>query len=163
MMDASSDREQFTITPEPIDGADSRAALEQYVGELARLFPAGFDPGRAAPPEPGDFAPPRGYFLLVRDARGEVRGCGAVRVAEGGFAEIRRMWISPALRGQGAGRALLADLELHACKLGCEVVRLDTAAELQAARSLYASAGYAEIPAYNDNEYARYWFEKSLV
>lgn len=163
MKDATPGGGQFTIVPEPIDGADSRAALDQYIAELAQLFPTGFDPGRAAPPDPGDFTPPRGCFLLVRDARGEVRGCGAVRVAEGGFAEIRRMWISPVLRGQGAGRALLADLELHAGKLGCEVVRLDTAAELHTARSLYVSAGYAEIPAYNDNEYARHWFEKSLI
>ncbi|MCA1186794.1 GNAT family N-acetyltransferase [Saccharopolyspora sp. 6T] len=162
MMDATPDSGRFTIAAESIAGADATAALEQYVAELAQVFPAGFDPGRAAPPEPGDFAPPRGRFLLVRDAAGAVRGCGAVRVLEPGIAEIRRMWISPVLRGRGAGRALLAELERSAAELGCGVVRLDTAAELHAARALYGSAGYAEIPAYNDNEYARHWFEKVL-
>ncbi|MFR9729636.1 GNAT family N-acetyltransferase [Saccharopolyspora sp. MS10] len=162
MAQASPDSGQFTIVPEPITGADAAVVLERYVAELAELFPAGFDPRRAAPPEPGDFSPPRGYFLLVRDGSGSAAGCGAVRVLEPGIAEIRRMWISPVLRGQGAGRALLGDLELHARKLGCSAVRLDTAGELGAARALYGSAGYAEIPAYNDNEYARHWFEKVL-
>lgn len=151
----------FTIAPEPIEDAAAREALQHYVDELRELFPTGFDPGRAAPPAPGDFDPPRGRFLLVRDEQGRVRGCGAVR-AEEDFAEIRRMWISPLLRGRGAGKALLAELERCARELGREVVRLDTAAELTAARGLYAAAGYREIPAYNDNEYARHWFEKAL-
>ncbi len=149
------------IAPEPIDSADAKAALRRYVEELRQRFPAGFEPDRAAPPAPGDFDPPHGFFLLVRDADGQVSGCGAVR-AEDGIAEIRRMWISPALRGCGAGRRLLRELERHAGDLGCRIVRLDTAAELNEARGLYASAGYAEIPAYNDNEYARHWFEKAL-
>lgn len=151
----------FRITPEPIDSAAAQEALQQYVDELRELFPAGFDPGRAAPPAPGDFDPPRGCFLLLRDEHGQVRGCGAVR-AEEDFAEIRRMWISPQLRGRGAGKALLAELERRARELDRAVVRLDTAAELTAAKGLYAAAGYREIPAYNDNEYARHWFEKEL-
>lgn len=161
MQDASTEQRAWSITPEPIDGADAAVALQCYVDELRERFPAGFDPGRAAPPAPGDFDPPRGCFLLVRDGDGRVSGCGAVR-AEHGIAEIRRMWISPALRGLGAGRRLLRELEQRARDLGCRTVRLDTAAELNEARGLYSSAGYAEIPAYNDNEYARHWFEKAL-
>ncbi len=30
------------------------------------------------------------------------------------------------------------------------------------ARALYASAGYREIPAYNDNPDAAHWYEKAL-
>ncbi|MDA3628016.1 GNAT family N-acetyltransferase [Saccharopolyspora oryzae] len=151
----------FTIELEPIDSPDAQQALGEYVAELDRRFPSGFDTSRAAPPAKSDFVPPAGAFLVVR-VDGRVLGCGAVRTEPDGVGEIRRMWISPELRGRGAGRALLAELEEQARQLGCDRVRLDTAAELREARALYDSAGYREIPAYNDNEYARHWYEKAL-
>lgn len=151
----------FAIEPEPIGSELSRSVLQQYSDELAERFTGGFDTGRAAPPDPGDFDPPRGVFLLVR-SDSELAGCGALRTQSDGVGEIRRMWIAPVLRGRGAGRALLAELERHARRLGFRAVRLDTATELHEAKALYRSAGYAEIPAYNDNAYAGHWFEKQL-
>lgn len=32
----------------------------------------------------------------------------------------------------------------------------------KAAPALYDSAGYREIPAYNDNQYAEHWFDKPV-
>ncbi|WP_235877480.1 GNAT family N-acetyltransferase [Saccharopolyspora karakumensis] len=153
--------EELTIGPEPFTSPDAQSALAQYVAELAERFPDGFDSGRGVPPAEDDFTPPKGVFLLVRFA-GEAMGCGGLRTGPDGTAEIKRMWISPALRGTGAGRALLTGLEDHARRMGCARVRLDTAAELGEARALYAKAGYVEIPAYNDNPYATHWFEKIL-
>ena len=153
--------ENLTIRPEPFESSDAQRALAQYVAELAERFPEGFDPGRGAPPAEDDFAPPRGVFLLVRFA-GEAMGCGGLRTEPDGTGEIKRMWISPALRGKGAGRALLTSLEDHARRMGCTRVRLDTAAELGEAQAMYAKAGYVSIPAYNDNPYAAHWFEKTL-
>ncbi len=155
-------RADFTIDPEPIDSPDAERALTCYVAELDERFQGGFDTSRAAPPAKTDFAPPAGVFLIVR-AGEAVLGCGALRTEPDGASEIRRMWISPALRGRGAGRALLWELEAHARRFGCDRIRLDTAAELHEARALYASAGYQEIPAYNDNDYAAHWFEKRLA
>lgn len=151
----------FSIEPEPVDSAEAQWALERYVAELNERFPGGFDTSRAAPPRAEDFVPPAGIFLLVR-AGDETAGCGALRTESGGVAEIRRMWIAPRVRGSGAGRRLLAALEAHARAYGCSRIRLDTAAELAEARALYVSAGYVEVPAYNDNPYARHWFEKDI-
>ncbi|MCI2416588.1 GNAT family N-acetyltransferase [Saccharopolyspora sp. K220] len=151
----------FTIEAEPIDSPAAQYALGEYVAELGRRFPEGFDTSRAAPPAKGDFTPPVGEFLVVR-VDGQVLGCGALRTEPGGIGEIRRMWIAPELRGKGAGRALLAALEERARQHGCALVRLDTAAELHEARALYASSGYREVPAYNDNQYAKHWFEKTM-
>lgn len=151
----------FTIAPEPIDSPAAAEALEHYAAELNGRFPIGFDTGKAAPPDPHDFVPPNGVFLVVRSA-GEPAGCGALRTADPGIGEIRRMWISPALRGFGAGRALLGELERQARTRGFRALRLDTAAELHEAKALYCSAGYVEISAYNDNPYAKHWFEKTI-
>lgn len=46
--------------------------------------------------------------------------------------------------------------------MGNHTVRLDTNSVLQEAIALYASSGYREIGRYNDNPYARHWFEKTL-
>lgn len=158
----TSSHESFEIRRADFDSDDARYAIRSYTEELVERFPAGFDTGKAAAPEPGDFSPPHGGFLLLR-AGGHVRGCGAVRTDGPGVAEIRRMWVHPEMRGRGAGRALLDALEELAIDLGHERIRLDTAAELTEAGALYRSAGYVEIPAYNDNPYAAHWFEKLLT
>ena len=41
-------------------------------------------------------------------------------------------------------------------------LRLDTNRTLLEARALYARNGYVEIPRYNENPYADYWYEKRL-
>ena len=66
-------------------------------------------------------------------------------------------------RGTGLGRRLLARLEQNAREQGSTVVRLDTNAALTEAIALYRSAGYREVPAFNDEVYADLWFEKRLT
>ena len=151
------------ITPEPSDSAVAGVLLERYYDELAARFPDGpgvFDLARIAA-RAEEFSPPHGVFLVAR-RDGRAVGCGAVRTLDADHAEIKRMWIDPAVRGLGIGRGLLSALETAAGQLGCHAVRLDTAAYLTEALPLYQSAGYVEIPAYNDNPYAAHWFEKRV-
>lgn len=151
------------ITPEPSDSDHVAALLNRYFGELAARFPGGpdgFDLTRIAAPAT-DFSPPHGMFLVAR-LDGKSVGCGAVRALDAGSAEIKRMWVDPAARGLGIGRSLLRALESAAAELGCRTVRLDTAAYLTEALPLYRSAGYSDIPAYNDNPYSAHWLEKRL-
>ena len=42
-------------------------------------------------------------------------------------------------------------------------MRLETNQRLTEAIQLYRSAGYTEIPAFNDEPYAHHWFEKRLT
>jgi GNAT superfamily N-acetyltransferase len=149
------------VRHEAADSALARRLLERYRGELAERFPGGFDLGRTVSAEPTELTPPAGVFCVLL-VDGEPRGCGGVKLISPGAAELKRMWVDPAVRGRGAGRRLLAALETEASALGAEEVRLDTSAHLTEAIALYRSAGYEEIPAYNDNPYAAHWFRKAL-
>jgi ribosomal protein S18 acetylase RimI-like enzyme len=72
------------------------------------------------------------------------------------------MWVAPAARGLGLGRRLLRELERLARETGARTIRLDTNRVLNEAIRLYRSAGYQEVPRFNDEPYAHHWFEKAL-
>jgi ribosomal protein S18 acetylase RimI-like enzyme len=72
------------------------------------------------------------------------------------------MWVSPAARGLGLGRRLLAELEAQATGQGVRVLRLETNRTLTEAIAMYRTAGYREVAAFNAETYAHHWFEKSL-
>jgi ribosomal protein S18 acetylase RimI-like enzyme len=76
--------------------------------------------------------------------------------------EVKHLWVRPAARGTGVGRALLADLERRAAAFGATEVVLDTNERLEAAQALYRSTGYREVEPYNDNPNATHWFAKGL-
>ena len=42
-------------------------------------------------------------------------------------------------------------------------MRLETSGLLVEAVALYRSAGYREVPAFNDEPFAHHWFEKRLI
>jgi DNA-binding MarR family transcriptional regulator len=142
--------------------ADAQRCLEQYFAEIASRFRGGFDREAGGAAAVQDFVPPRGCMLLA-SLFGEPIGCGAIRTFEAGIGEIKRMWISPTVRGLGVGRRLLEELERVARKRKMRAVRLDTNASLSEAIRLYQASGYREIERFNDNPYAQRWFEKALT
>ncbi len=83
--------------------------------------------------------------------------------------ELKRMYVRPAYRGQGAGRALVHALLAEARQAGYVRVRLDSARFMHAAHLLYHSAGFEEIEAYEGSEipleFQGHWIfmEKALV
>jgi ribosomal protein S18 acetylase RimI-like enzyme len=140
---------------------DARSCLRAYFGELARRFDGGFDAARSIPAGDDELTPPAGV-LLVANLHGEPVGCGAVKFHGDGPAEIKRMWVAPAVRGLGLGGRLLTELEAHAASRGVSVLRLETNRTLGEAIGLYRAAGYREVAAFNDEPYAHHWFEKVL-
>jgi ribosomal protein S18 acetylase RimI-like enzyme len=89
-------------------------------------------------------------------------GCGALKFHDGAPAEVKRMWVDPAVRGLGLGRRLLAGLEDHAAERRVTALRLETNRALDEAVGLYRAAGYREVTAFNDEPYAHHWFQKRL-
>ena len=73
-------------------------------------------------------------------------GCVALRQIGDGVCEMKRLFVQPALRGKGVGRALAQAIIEEARQIGYKRMRLDTAFE--PARSLYRSLGFREIPPY---------------
>ena len=140
---------------------DARFCLQSYFGELARRFDAGFDPARSISAGDDELTPPAG-LLLVASLHGEPMGCGALKFHGDAPAEIKRMWVAPAVRGLGLGRRLLTELEAHAAAHGAGTLRLETNRTLAEAIGLYRASGYREVAAFNDEPYAHHWFEKTL-
>lgn len=146
------------------DPASSAAqfCLQSYFAELGSRFEAGFDPEASIPATAADLAEPAGLLLLAQ-IHEETIGCGALKFHGTGPAELKRMWVAASARGLGVGRRILTELELHARQRGITVIRLETNRRLTEAIRLYRSAGYAEVPAFNDEPYAQHWFEKHLT
>lgn len=154
---------RWSIEPRDPADPDAVAAVVAYSAELDALL--GPSSPTISDPRLDDYRLPRGTFLVVvRD--GEVLGCAGLRTItteeHGEVAEIKRMWVSPALRGQGAGRALVERLHEQARGLGHRFVVLDSKRELADARRLYLAAGYEEIDRYNDNADATVWMRADL-
>jgi putative acetyltransferase len=103
----------------------------------------GFDAELAA--LPGAYGPPRGILLLAPG-----RGCVALRPLDESTAEMKRLYVRPAARGSGVGRALARAVVSQARELGFSRVVLDTIAErMEQAVALYRSMGFREIPPYS--------------
>ena len=124
-------------------------------------FDEGFAPATSSLPDAGEMAPPTGLFLIAR-LRGEPVGCGGLILHAARPAEIKRMWVAPAVRGVGLGRRILSELERLAGESGASATRLDTNRNLAEAIAMYRSSGYEEIPDFNGEPYAHHWFEKRL-
>jgi DNA-binding MarR family transcriptional regulator/GNAT superfamily N-acetyltransferase len=140
---------------------DARQCFRAYFAELDSRSESGFDPGAGISAEPHELTPPAGR-LLIAYLHSEPVGCGAVKHHPGEPTEIKRMWVAPSARGLGLGRRLLAELERLAAESGATVTRLETNRSLVEAISLYRSAGYREVPAFNDEPFADHWFEREL-
>jgi GNAT superfamily N-acetyltransferase len=100
---------------------------------------------------PGPYVAPRGAIWLAQ-AGDEPVGCVARRPLSADVGEVKRMYVVPAWRGRGVGRALLERLIEHARALGYERLRLGTLADMTRAQKLYHSLGFVPIERYRADE-----------
>jgi len=149
----------FTVVAADSQGA--RLAMTRYVDELQGVLPHGFTVEQALDGAARDYNEPNGLYVLLGPADDPLAG-GALTFLDNDRAEVKRMWVSPATRGQGIARALLAELERLAVERGRQVIVLDTSSKLTGAVALYDTSGYQRVAAYNDNIDADLWFRKEV-
>jgi len=98
-----------------------------------------------------DVAPGRGVFIVASE-RGVDIGCGAVRLLDDGRAELKRLFVAPAFRGQRIAPKLLDFLESEARFLGASRIVLATGIRSPEALALYRRAGYVPIDNFDPYE-----------
>jgi putative acetyltransferase len=123
----------------PADVAAARELFTEYERwvDEPRCF-AAFDEELAALPD--------GYevLLLLQDSA----GCAALRRLEASTAELKRLYVRPAYRGRGWGRALAEAAISTARARGYQRLVLDSLPKMSAAQALYRELGFRETPPY---------------
>ncbi|WP_457418914.1 GNAT family N-acetyltransferase [Roseateles sp. P5_E7] len=142
------------ITPESAeDWQETRLILRDYANSLDfDLDFQGFEEELAA--LPGAYAQPSGLMLLAL-VDGAVAGCGAFRpLPDADYAnacEMKRLFVRPAFRRFGLGRILAQQLMDRATEAGYSSMLLDTLDDMEAARGLYESLGFVDVPPFYFN------------
>jgi GNAT superfamily N-acetyltransferase len=95
------------------------------------------------------FQPPQGCFVVAM-LDGTAVACGGFRYLRPHVAEIKRLYVDGAARGQGVARRLLAFLEELAAAASYTQTWLETGTEQPEAMALFAAAGYRSMPPYGE-------------
>lgn len=75
-------------------------------------------------------------------------GCGAIKEFAPDTMEVKRMFVSPASRGNGIATRVLSELETWAAELDCHKCILETGKRQPEAIRLYKNNGYTIMPNY---------------
>jgi GNAT superfamily N-acetyltransferase len=130
----------------------------QLIAEVQAEYVIRYGGPDRTPLDPLMFEPPEGSFFVGYVERDGVRS----PVATGAWrrhddveafgtrrtAEIKRMYVVPAVRARGLARVVLAHLERTAAASGAEAMILETGTAQPEAMALYESSGYTPIPSF---------------
>ena len=99
---------------------------------------------------PGAYAPPGGALALALVV-GEPAGCVALRRVDDERCEAKRLYVRPAFRGQGMGKALLDWVTAQARAMGYREMVGDTMPVMSRALDMYLRAGFERTGPYAAN------------
>ena len=150
----------LTFRPGRADEPPGRDLLDELIAHLNDVYP-GRAPNPGSITHPEQMIAPHGVFLVGYEEQRPV-AIGGVRPLKGDVCEIKRMYVAPAARSRGVGRALLGALEDAARDRGYQRVRLDAGPQQDHSKRLFADCGYVEVGPYNANHIADYFAEKIL-
>jgi GNAT superfamily N-acetyltransferase len=137
----------------PVQVAQARELFQEYEKSLGvNLCFQNFEQELAG--LPGHYAPPDGRLLLA-EYEAQLAGCVALHKWETGICEMKRLYLRPAFRGKGLGRALAETIIAEAREIGYQHMRLDTIEPIMKdAVEMYRKLGFREIAPYRPNPIA---------
>jgi putative acetyltransferase len=127
----------------------AKAPTEEVVallGELNRALDVGYSPDQKHALSVAQLFEPHIRFFVARLGDGAV-ACGGVGFYDG-YAELKRMYAKPNVRGKGVAKALLHRLEAEARDADLAVVRIETGNLQHEAMRFYEREGYAKCGAF---------------
>lgn len=80
------------------------------------------------------------FFVTHYEA--QLAGCGGIKIFDGDYAEVKRMFVRPEFRGKGLGKAMLAHLASYARSKDLDLLRLETGIYEVEAIGLYQRFGF---------------------
>jgi putative acetyltransferase len=122
--------------------------VRDLIGELDRELAGEYLPEQQhGLPLQAIFQPHIRFFVARLD--GVAVGCGGVALLET-YGEVKRMYVRPAARGRGVGRALLSTIEATMNEHHLALLRLETGDVLLDAIRLYERAGFRRCEAFGE-------------
>ena len=135
------------IIEERPDTADAMALIAELDDYLAPLYAVESRHGFSV-----DKLIRQGVTFFVTRVDGQPAGCGAIKLYAPDYAEVKRMYVRPAFRGQGLGKLMLNTLADYTLEHGITVLRLETGIYQTEALGLYEAYGFQRIPPFGE-----YW------
>jgi putative acetyltransferase len=148
------------ITERRPDAPDALVLITELQTHLESLYPPtsrhGFSVDRL-------IAESVAFFVVSVD--GEPAGCGGIKIVDGDYGELKRMYVRPRFRGAGLGRMILEELARYAQSRAVNLLRLETGVHHGEAIRLYERCGFYRISAfgpYSENP-DNLFYEKRLT
>lgn len=92
-----------------------------------------------------DYLPPNGCLVVARNAEGTLIGCGMLKCLDAETGELKRLFVTEAARGTGAGRKLVQARVDAARAMGLKRLVVDTLTPNVEMRSMYPKMGFTEV------------------
>ncbi|HEU4766954.1 MAG TPA: GNAT family N-acetyltransferase [Pyrinomonadaceae bacterium] len=83
----------------------------------------------------------RVVFFVTRYEE-QLAGCGGIKIFDGDYGEVKRMYVRPEFRGKGLGKAMLGCLSDYARERELSILRLETGIYEVEAIGLYLGFGF---------------------
>ena len=128
----------MSITIEPVVEATSE--VHDLIGELNDVLGAAYESHQRHGLSIEQLFEPHVRFFVAR-LDGIAVGCGGVAMFDD-YAEVKRMYTRPAVRGRGVAKALLYRIDHEARGAGKSALRLETGIHQQEAMGLYQRTGF---------------------
>lgn len=153
----------FLETPDAIsDTSEVETLLREYLSWVVPLFNAQNDLNvdvdvalSNAMLDLTEVLPPNGRTVLARDPSGVANAIGFYREIRADAVEIKRLYVRPAVRGEGLGRKVVRRLIDEARNANYSQVFLDSTAFMSSAHALYRSEGFRDVEFYPEAEHSQ--------